>query len=109
MIEVDLFFDKTGYLDGFSVEGHAEQGDVGEDIVCAGISAITQTTVLGLSEQLGLDVQLTIEDGLLKMLLPENLSEKQKIEADLLLSTMRLGIISTQSEYSDCIEIKEWR
>lgn len=109
MIEVDLFFSKQGYLDGFSVQGHAGQGDVGQDIVCAAISAITQTTVIGLSERLKVDVQLTIEHGLLAVHLPEGLTAKQEEEADLLIDTMRLGIISTQKEYPDCIEMNEWR
>ena len=39
-------------IQGFSVEGHAGFAPEGEDIYCAGVSAIAQTTLLGLIKHL---------------------------------------------------------
>ena len=51
MVNVTVFTEQ-GIPVGFELTGHADQGAYGEDIVCAGISAITQTALLGITDVL---------------------------------------------------------
>jgi len=48
MIRATFLESKSGELQGFIVEGHAGYAPAGEDIVCAGVSALVQTAVAGL-------------------------------------------------------------
>ena len=48
MIRISVVRDRRGDIVGWSVSGHSGFAPRGEDIVCAGVSAIVQTTLLGL-------------------------------------------------------------
>ena len=52
MIKIEIVRNSDQAMVGFSVTGHANTAPHGQDIVCAGISALTQTAVLGLDRQL---------------------------------------------------------
>lgn len=45
MIQVTFFKNKENELNGFHFVGHAEYGIAGEDVVCAGVSALVFNTV----------------------------------------------------------------
>ena len=51
MTKIRLFFNGNDII-GFSAEGHTGFADRGEDIVCAAISVLTQTAVIGLQQEL---------------------------------------------------------
>lgn len=94
----------------FEVEcdGHAMYGEKGEDIVCASLSSIVQTAVLGLLmvALLELDMKRDDDKGYLKFTLPENLSEEQSIQASAILDTMLCGISDLNESFSDYIELE---
>ncbi len=48
MVEVCLLVDGEGRYRGLTVEGHAGYDQAGRDIVCAAISAVVQTALMGL-------------------------------------------------------------
>ena len=48
MIRAHFTLDSNRRITDFTITGHAEAGPYGQDIVCAGVSAIMQTTLLGL-------------------------------------------------------------
>ena len=48
MITITVEYDKTHRLAGFTIAGHAGYSEAGSDIVCAAVSALGQTTLLGL-------------------------------------------------------------
>ena len=52
MIQVTLFKQKEAL--GLSVTGHALHGKKGEDVLCAGVSAMAQMLELGISQVLGI-------------------------------------------------------
>ena len=62
MVRVTVFRER-GTPVGFELTGHADQGAYGEDVVCAGISAITETALLGITDVLKLDAATVREDG----------------------------------------------
>jgi len=50
MISISIYRNSKKDIEQFVVEGHAYAADPGQDIVCAAVSVLTQTTVLGLHE-----------------------------------------------------------
>ncbi len=94
----------------FEVEcdGHTNYGEKGEDIVCASLSSIVQTAVLGLLmvAETELEMERDDERGYLKFTLPEKLSNKQEIQASAILDTMVCGISDLYESFSDFIELE---
>ena len=94
----------------FEVEcdGHTNYGEKGEDIVCASLSSIVQTAVLGLLmvALLELDMKRDDEMGYLKFTLPEKLSDEQNLQACAILDTMLCGISDLYESFSDYIELE---
>ena len=94
----------------FEVEcdGHTNYGEKGEDIVCASLSSIVQTAVLGLLmiAMLELDMKRNDELGYLRFTLPEKLDETQDIQACAILDTMLCGISDLYESFSDYIELE---
>lgn len=89
-------------------DGHTGYGVEGEDIVCAALSSIVQTAVLGLMRVAGINVEYTVrqEEGYLKAVLPKNLSERQTYDADVILSTLLLGVSDLYEGFSDFINLE---
>ena len=94
----------------FDVEcdGHTNYGEKGEDIVCASLSSIVQTAVLGLLMVVlvELDMKRDDEAGYLKFTLPEKLTAEQDTQACAILDTMLCGIAELNESFSDYIELE---
>ena len=84
---------------GFELAGHADQGAYGEDIVCAGISAITETALLGITDVLKLDAAWTREDGHLVCELSRDMAGEDLEKAAVVFNTMIAGLTSLQQAY----------
>lgn len=102
-----IIYRKNGVIQGFEVEGHTGFAEAGSDIVCAGISAITQTAIMGLIKVLNVDVELVQKKGYLSCVLPESLNEKIKEKTSIVLETMVLGLKKIEDSYGDFLIIKE--
>ena len=105
MTKVNIFR-KDNKIFEVECDGHTNYGEKGEDIVCASLSSIVQTAVLGLLmiAELELEMKRDDEEGYLKFTLPEKLSEKQDIQASAILDTMLCGISDLYESFSDCRE-----
>jgi uncharacterized protein YsxB (DUF464 family) len=57
MIKIDASLDKTGLLRSCKVQGHAEAGPAGADIVCAAVSVLLRTALRTLSGRKGITVR----------------------------------------------------
>lgn len=90
----------------FSVEGHAGYAQKGSDIYCAGVSAVTQTTLLGLLNQLEQAPRYQVEQGCLLCRLPENLSSRDRERAQAILTTMVLGLQAMAEAYGEYLKIE---
>ena len=103
MIEVEINEERDGRISAFSVHGHSGTAPKGRDIVCAGVSALAQTALLGLGRHLHRDVDYQIEpSGDLQLKLreaPDDLSEA-------ILRTMRLGIAEIERAYPDAVRVR---
>jgi uncharacterized protein YsxB (DUF464 family) len=89
-------------------DGHTDYGAQGEDIVCAALSSIVQTAVLGILQVAGINAEFEKDDGkgYLKMTLPDKLTERQRHDADVILDTLCLGVSDLHEGYSDFVELE---
>lgn len=99
---------KNRFITSVEADGHTGYGVSGEDVVCAALSSIIQTAVLGLLSVAGVNVEMERDDkaGYIKFVLPKNLSEEQKHDSDVILSTMLVGVSDLYESYSDFIELE---
>ena len=107
MTKVNIFR-KDNKIFEVECDGHTNYGEKGEDIVCASLSSIVQTAVLGLLmiAELELEMKRDDEQGYLKFTLPEKLDDKQDIQAAAILDTMLCGISDLYESFSDYIELE---
>ena len=89
-------------------EGHTGYGEAGEDIVCAAVSTLLQSALLGLLQVVGINVKFSVDEekGSLRFTLPQNLSPHERHDADVVLNTMLCGIQDIYTEYSDYINLE---
>lgn len=100
---------KQGKIFSLTACGHSGYEDAGKDIVCAAVSMVAQTALLGLIGYAGIEVDFIRRDeaNYLKFTLPNSLTERQSQDAEAILSTMWLGIKDLHEGFSDYIELEE--
>lgn len=98
---------KGGHILKVSALGHTDFAADGEDIVCAALSSVMQTALLGLLTVAGINVEYKRDDeeGELEFTLPP-LDEKDRYAADIILNTMAAGINDLHESFSKYIKVK---
>lgn len=92
---------------GFQIRGHAGFDARGRDVVCAGVSAVTQTALLGLMELLEDVPEFQRKPGFLTCRLSSRMGTEDRIKAEAILEAMRIGLVSLAEDYPRNLEIKE--
>ncbi len=89
-------------------DGHTGYGEEGEDIICAALSSIVQTAILGLMQVAKIDIKYEIFDqnAHLKIALPKVMTSTERHDADIILETMFLGVADLNQGYSDFVELE---
>ena len=89
-------------------DGHAGFGVEGEDIVCAALSSIVNTAVLGFSAVAGANMKLVRDEKvpLIEIEVPDSLSSEVAHDVQVIFATLMCGISDLHSEYSDFIELE---
>jgi len=105
MVKVTLYYDQDDRVTGFEVEGHAGFAAYGEDIVCAAVSILAQTAVMGLEHFLDPKPEVKVEKGFLSCRLPDLMPDIDFNRADAILKAMALGLESTRNQYSEHVKI----
>ena len=104
MIEVTLF-QQGEKLTGFESTGHADYDEEGMDIVCAGVSALTQTAVAAAADAVGEEeLAWDIEKGYLHFSSHVQTPEKQQTVA-LLLRALQIGLTMIQEQYPEYVSV----
>ena len=90
-----------GALIGYSALGHSGYAEAGSDIVCAAVSALTQSTLNGLKNVLKAPVMFGQDDdgAFIEARLTPEAREDQLQQAQLLLVTLKEGLEAIQREY----------
>ena len=96
------FLKRGGRLLGFEAFGHTGYAPSGEDLVCAAVSALTQTTLLGLLEVLKVPVDWKTdeEQGALSAVVRESTDG-----TELLFRTLEAGLKNIAEQYPDLVGI----
>ncbi|KUO51551.1 MAG: hypothetical protein APF76_12910 [Desulfitibacter sp. BRH_c19] len=102
-----IFKDKDNKeIVGFQIEGHAHFSQKGQDIVCSAVSVLAQTTIIGLGKYLcESSFNYSIKDGYLDCKLQNKLTSDENKAAQILLTTMYLGIQSIEESYASHVRI----
>ncbi|MCL5676432.1 MAG: ribosomal-processing cysteine protease Prp [Firmicutes bacterium] len=106
MIKAEVRRDRAGWVTGFTVTGHSGFAPHGEDIVCAGVTALSEAAVLGLQRVAGVQPQVEMEDGFVRCELPP-LAQAQEVKAQAIIETMILGLRDIAKDYRRYVRITE--
>lgn len=98
MITITLHRNKEFRITGFEISGHSGYSEAGSDIVCAAISVLGQTALLGLLDYDEKHVQYSIDDGALTVHVM-----KDGIVPQAILHTMELGLKEISKQYSEYV------
>ncbi len=107
MINIEINRNYIGNIYRFTVDGHSGYEESGKDIVCANVSTATQSVILGMSEILGIRLNIIIDDGHLECEIPEISDQLVLEKVNILLETMVLTLQQAASEYSDYVKMIE--
>lgn len=106
MIKVKIVRDKQGFIWNFIIKGHAGYRKSGEDIVCAGVSAIAYTAVGALNEMAGVS-DFIEKDGFMKCSIPDNIDDSLKQTVKIILESMVIGLKQIENSYSKYVVVEE--
>ena len=61
---------------GFSISGHAGYADSGKDIVCAAVTSAVELCANGITEVLGVNAEVAVNENEIVLSLPQNSDER---------------------------------
>lgn len=97
MIQVTIFRNQNGQYMGFDCIGHAGFADAGEDIVCAGVSALVINTINSIAYYTGEKFSTDSDEETGKLTL--SFREPAEHDAELLMKSLVLGLQGIQNNY----------
>ncbi|MGG5315478.1 ribosomal-processing cysteine protease Prp [Enterococcus sp. AZ072] len=100
---------ESGRIVSFELSGHAQSGEYGHDIVCAGVSALAISTVNGIDSLAGTQPTIDadeVEGGYLYIELAEGLTQEQTNITQILLENLLLGLQAIEQENDQYIQTK---
>ncbi|WP_280769759.1 ribosomal-processing cysteine protease Prp [Salipaludibacillus daqingensis] len=107
---INITFDRNtnGFIDSFTMAGHAESGPYGHDLVCAGASAVAFGTVNAIAEicQTELEVEMNDDGGFLRCCVPKHLDKVTYEKVQLLLNGMLVSMKTMEEQYRQFIRIE---
>ena len=101
---------KNKYIVSVECSEHTGFADYGKDIVCAGVSSITQTAVLGIKELTNQKHKYVVDEksGYLKLeMIDIDESSADFKNAQVILNTMLLGVKNLQKQYPKYIKLED--
>ena len=101
MIKVS-FFKKGDSIIGFESSGHSGYAEEGSDIICSAVSSVTYMVANTLTEILGEEAQISLDDGYMK-LIAEKATEKNQV----LFKGMALHLNALAQQYESYLSCKE--
>ena len=98
-------YKKGNHIAKYVVLGHTGYADEGSDIVCAAVSTVATHTLNGLTEIVKIPVGYEIRDAYLECIVPDNLSEEERKQSDILLDAMYQTLKNLEEQYKEYITI----
>jgi uncharacterized protein len=97
MLTVTFLRDSRKRLSRIFADGHAEAGNYGEDLVCAGASAILQAAWLGLASYAKIDLDVKHGDGQLDIRWP--IATRDRADVQAIVATAHLAIEALADQF----------
>ena len=101
MINIKILTKDTEKI-GMEISGHSNYDEYGRDIICAGVSVLSQNTLLSILNLTKAEIDYEIDEGYLKFIYKNKISEEDK----LLLDSLELGLKNLKESYPEHIKIK---
>lgn len=105
MITITLKRASNGFIQKFTISGHAGYAPEGSDIICSAISALGHTAVGALQDlaHLRVDYRTRDTEGYMECTAPapEEMASKQYLIADTIMETFALGCRQIEASYCD--------
>lgn len=94
-------------IQSFSMSGHAEFGEHGKDLVCAGASAVAFGAVNSLFENAKIEpiIDQGKDGGYLAVEIPHLEDEMTKMHTQIILETLRTSLETIEKDYGQYIKI----
>ncbi|MGF3103875.1 ribosomal-processing cysteine protease Prp [Rossellomorea sp. DUT-2] len=91
----------------FSMDGHADFAENGQDIVCAGASAVSFGSINAIMALTGVEpsIEQSSDGGYLRCVIPDDLPEETESKIQLLLDSMLISLQTIERDYSEFIKI----
>lgn len=106
MIRITIDRTESGMIHSFTMTGHADFAKHGEDIVCAGASAVSFGAVNSVIKLTGVQPDIDMGDGgFLHCTVPEGLSPDVQEKVQLLLEGMIVSLQTIEQDYGKHIKI----
>ncbi|WP_335869210.1 ribosomal-processing cysteine protease Prp [Bacillus sp. 2205SS5-2] len=107
MIRVAITQTSEGRIQSFTMDGHANFAEHGQDIVCAGASAVAFGSVNAILALTGIEpvIEQSPDGGFLCFQLPETLSEKEDEQVQLLLKGMVVSLETIERDYKKYMKL----
>ncbi|KSU63856.1 hypothetical protein AS034_06320 [[Bacillus] enclensis] len=105
---INVYVEKSGgRIRSFSMDGHADFAEHGQDIVCAGASAVSFGSVNAIMSLTGIepDIEQSADGGYFSCVFPDGLPEETDSKVQLLLNGMVISLQTIERDYRDFIKI----
>ena len=101
------FYTENDRITGFSVSGHSGYAEIGQDVVCAAITAVVTMAEATINDVCGAKAKVRVrkEDARITLTLPTSCDEEESVQA--VLAGMLLTLCSMRDDYPDYIEVLE--
>lgn len=108
MIHIQFDRNEDGTIQAFTMTGHADAGPHGQDLVCAGASAVSFGTVNAIAAICDTELIVEMKDdvGFLRCRIPEKLDHETYKNIQLLLEGMLVSMQTMEEQYRQFIQIK---
>ncbi len=106
MIKAAICRSDTGRIKSFTISGHALYAEHGNDIVCAGVSAVSFGAVNAVMALTGVEPEIEqVKDGFLRCVVPAGLDQATEEKVQLLLEGMVVSLRTIEKDYGEYIKI----
>lgn len=106
MIRITINRTESGLIRSFTLSGHADFAEHGQDIVCAGASAVSFGAVNAIEALTGVAAEVEQGNGgFLQCTFPETISEELQEKVQLLLKGMIVSLETIEQSYGEHIKI----
>jgi len=103
MINIRIYRENGSY-DKYKVSGHANYDIDGKDIVCAAVSAITQTILITLDIIAKIKYEIRQNEGYLEVIVLAN--DKELGEVQVLFKALEIGIKAIEDQYPEHVNLE---